>query len=133
MAIIRKQNKFFLEQFYPKVELKYLGKVTTFQDTRIFCTHIKKPDIHFYIKQQGYPVNEELLQMLKNAQIHYILIPENGKTGFRLYITEVKNYLYNGIQIKEKHVEQQRIFPLKEMRKIEVNESQKEKILTIIT
>lgn len=98
-------NKFYL---YSSI---YLGCIGKLHGEKVFVTHIKKPDEHFYIKGQGYAINDELLLVLKRAEIKYILIPEDGKTGFRVYIARVSDYL-NGEYIKD--TEPQRVIPLKE-------------------
>ena len=105
--IEKKGNKFFL------YGLKYLGDVAHIKQGKVFITHTKKPEAHFYVKGQGYAINEELLQVLDRAGIEYILIPEDGKTGFRVYLTKTKDYL-RGESIIEPKTEPQRVIPLKE-------------------
>jgi hypothetical protein len=93
-----------------------------------FATHVKLPEKHFYIKKLGYPINEELLKMLKNANIDYIIIPENGKTGFRSYIAFTDDYL-NGELIKEPLTEQQRVIPLRNLDTIEIDKERLKNVL----
>lgn len=105
--IYKKDNRFYLDNY------KYLGKV----EKGIFVIHTKKPDIHFYIKGRGYPINEELLKVLRRGGVKDILIPEEGKTGFRIYLGNVEEYL-NGERIEEPHTEPQRVIPLERLEKI---------------
>ena len=112
MAIKNNNRKFFVEVFSPKHDWKYLGRIASFTGTEFFITHIKDPSKHFYIKEQGYPVNKELLEMLKNAGIRLIMIPQNGKTGFTAFWCEIDLYLL-GITIQEPRTETQMVVPLK--------------------
>jgi len=121
--IKRKGDKFFVAVFTPKHEWKLLGSIMTVRvpdEIRVFCTHFKQPDKHFYIKGQGYPINSELLTMLHNARINFIIIPEDGKRGFKTYIARTKDYL-NGSEISEPLTERQRYVPLKECSEINVD------------
>lgn len=127
MGIKHKNRKFYVETFFPEHEWKYQGKVTRFKDVDVFVTHIKIPSKHFYIKEQGYPLNKELLDALYNANIRYILIPEKGKTGFRAYIGETSKYR-NGIEINEPKTERQKVIPLRELQE---NENITEEIIKI--
>ncbi|MBE3094256.1 MAG: hypothetical protein IMZ52_04435 [Actinobacteria bacterium] len=122
--IRRKGSKFYLEVFNPQHDWKLLGIIITINipdEQSAFVTHIKKPEIHYFIKGQGYPINEELLKMLKNARIEYIIIPESGKTGFKAYIAETENYL-KGELVSEPMTEKQRSVPLKELSTIDIDE-----------
>ena len=122
--IKRTGNKFILEVFNPKHEWKLLGKLMTIcvpDECEAFLTHFKMPEKHFYIKGLGYPINEELLQMLKNAGIEYIVIPESGKTGFSAYLAETEDYLHGDL-IQEPLTEKQRSVPLKSLSKISIDE-----------
>lgn len=115
--IRRKGNKFLLEVFTPEHAWKMLGIVITIHipdAVDAFLVHFKKPDVHFYIKGQGYPINYELLKMLRNALIDYILIPEDGKTGFRVYIAGASDYLH-GESVHEPRTEEQRCIKLREL------------------
>ena len=86
---------------------------------RVFVTHVKKPERHFYVKAHGYPVNEELLHLLKNIDIDYILIPEDGRSGFRVYLACVSDYL-SGVAV-DNYGEKQRCIPLKNLRCVNVD------------
>jgi len=114
MAIKHKNKKFYVEIFTPEHNWKYLGKVSRFKDENVFVTHIKNPEKHFYIKEQGYPINKELLDALHNARIRYILIPERGKTGFRAYISKTDEYRH-GTEISEPLTERQKVIPLRKL------------------
>ena len=111
--IKRDGRRFFVKIYNPKPCWKLLGVVITINSdgSKAFCTHIKIPDKHFYIKGQGYPINKELLLMLYKAKIDYIVIPEDGKRGFKTYIVETKKYL-DGEEISEPLTERQRYIPL---------------------
>ena len=126
--IKKEGNKFYFETFYPKHEYKYMGKLVSFNDTKVFIIHIKKPEIHFYIKGQGYPINEELLKMLHNAGIEYIVIPEQGKTGFKTYLANIGDYL-KGDLIHEPHTEAQRVIILRTLKEIDIPKDKLEKML----
>lgn len=111
--IKRKGNKFYVEVFTPKHEWKLLGIVITISipdDVDAFVTHVKVPNKHFYRKGLGYPINEELLQMLKNGRIEYIIIPEDGVREKRAFLAETKDYLHGDL-IQEPKTERQRVIP----------------------
>lgn len=121
--IKRKKNRFYLEVFTPQHDWKLLGIVITINipdEQDAFVTHVKKPEYHYYVRGQGYPINEELLKMLKNARIGYVIIPEDGKTGWRAYLAEVDSYL-RGELIREPRTEPQRLVPLKELTTIDID------------
>ena len=121
--IKRKGSKFFVEVFTPKHDWKLLGIIITISipdEVDAFVTHFKQPDKHFYIKGLGYPINEELLQMLKNARIEYIIIPEDGKTKFTAYLAETQDYL-KGDLIQEPRTERQKTIPLKDLSTIDID------------
>lgn len=123
--IKRKGRKFFVAVFNPRHEWKLLGVSATMhvpQEIKVFCTHFKKPDKHFYIKGQGYPINIELLILLHNARINHIMIPENGKRGFKTYLAKTQDYL-NGFEISEPLTERQKCIPLNECTEVTVNKS----------
>ena len=80
---------------------------------------MKQPSKHFYIKELGYPINLELLEKLHIARIDYLLIPEDGKTGFRCYLGKTKEYL-DGCLISEPFTEKQKVIPLIELGKVEI-------------
>ena len=129
--IKRKGSKFYIEVFNPKHEWKLLGVIITISipdDVDAFVTHFKHPDKHFYIKGLGYPINEELLQMLKNARIEYIILPEDGKTGFIAYLAETKEYL-NGDLIQEPRTERQKTIPLKTLSTIKMDKERLKKYM----
>jgi hypothetical protein len=114
--IKRIKNHFYLEVFNPTHDWKLLGAIATVfipDEVDVFCIHFKRPDVHFYIKGLGYPINAELLHMLSLGDIEYIIIPEDGKRGFKTYLVETKAYL-NGNIIKEPLTEEQRCIPLKQ-------------------
>lgn len=121
--IKRKGKKFYLEVFTPQHDWKLLGIVIVImvpEEREAFVTHVKDPEKHFYIKGLGYPINEELLKMLKNANVDYIIIPENGKTGKRAFLAEVSDYL-DGTMIQEPRTEMQRVIPLRNLDTIEID------------
>lgn len=130
--IKRRGKSFYLEVFNPKPGWKFLGKIITINhpeidgEVKCFVTHFKRPESHFYIKNLGYPVNEELLKMLRTAGIRYILIPERGKRGFKAYIGAIKDYL-NGELINEPLTEKQRSIPLKDLNEINVDQGKLQK------
>jgi len=90
---------------------KYLGCVSRLKGERVFITHVKIPEKHFYIKGRGYPINEELLKVLRRARIEHILIPEDGKRGFKVWMGKVSDYL-NGERIIEPMTEPQMSIPI---------------------
>lgn len=127
--IKRKGNIFYMEVFYPKQDYKFMGKAIMVNDKKIFVLHFKIPEKHFYIKGLGYPINEELLKMLNNAGITHILIPEDGKTGFRVHLAEVNDYLHGDV-VKEPHTETQRCIPLQSLK--ELNNITREKLQILL-
>jgi len=126
--ITKEGNKFYFELFYPEHRKVFMGNVVKFIDTKVFVVHIKKPDVHFYIKGQGYPINEELLNMLFNADIQYILIPERGKTGFKAWLGTTKEYI-KGDLIHEPHTEPQRVIPLRWLKTLDIGEDKIKQML----
>ena len=121
--IKRKANRFHIEVFTPKHKWKLLGLVITISipdDVDSFVTHVEIPNKHFYRKGLGYPINEELLQMLKNAQIEYIIIPEDGVIEKRVFLAEARDYL-QGELIQEPKTERQRVIPLKSLDTIDID------------
>lgn len=124
MTIKREGESFYLEVFNPKPCWKFLGKVITINyngEKRCFAMHFKRPEAHFYIKKFGYPINKELLAMLENAGIKYILIPEQGKRGFKAYIGLIKDYLTSET-IHEPLTEMQNVVPLSDLDEIDVDQ-----------
>lgn len=118
--IKRKGYKYYVEIFNPEHVWKYLGRIIILQDgAKIFCTHIKKPAKHFYIKGLGYPINNELLKELYSVRTDHILIPEDGKRGFKYYLANTKKYL-EGTLISEPFTEQQMVIPLSDLEEIEI-------------
>lgn len=126
--IARKNKKFYLEVFTPRHEWKYIGTIFSFNNFDAFVTHFKQPDKHFYIKGLGYPVNEELLHMLKYAGIKHIIIPEKGKRGFKAYMGSVTEYLAGGL-ISEPQTEKQRSIPLERLQQVYLDEETIKKVL----
>ena len=121
--IKRNGSKFYVEVFTPEHTWKLLGVVITISipdDVDAFVTHVKVPKKHFYRKGPGYPINEELLQMLKNAQIEYIIIPEDGAREKRAFLAETKDYLH-GELLQEPKTERQRVIPLKNLDTIDID------------
>jgi hypothetical protein len=120
--------------FNPKPSWKFLGRIITinhlgmYGEEKCFCSHIKIPERHFYIKNLSYPVNEELLKMLNTAGIKYILIPEQGKHGFKAYVGAVKDYLKGGL-IDEPLTEKQRSIPLENLDEIKVERNKLQKYI----
>jgi len=106
----------------------FLGSVATVNGVRCFITHIKKPSRHFYIKGQGYPINYELLKVLERAGVGCIIIPEDGKTGFRCYLANVRDYL-DGALIKEPLTEPQKVIPLRQLKMINLSKTHIEELL----
>jgi len=127
MTIKRKEKSFYLEVFNPHHDWKFLGKIIVINrpgiggEAECFVTHFKRPEVHFYIKNQGYPINEEVLTMLKTGGVEYILIPEQGKRGFKAYIGVIEDYL-EGELIHEPLTEKQRSIPLKNLDEIDVDQ-----------
>lgn len=124
MTIKRRGKSFYLEVFNPKPGWKFLGKIITinyYGEKKCFATHVKIPEIHFFIKNLGYPLNNELLKMLKTAGIEYILIPERGKRGFKAYIGVIEDYL-DGELIHEPLTEEQKSISLKNLDEINIDE-----------
>jgi len=118
--IKRKGSKFYVEIFNPKYQIRYCGRViVTHEGHKAFCTHIKKPYKHFYIKEQGYPINKELLEELYKIKIDYLVIPEDGQTRFKTYLAETKKYL-KGVHISEPFTEPQIVIPLRELKEIDI-------------
>ena len=129
--IKRKGKKFYVCVFNPKTAWKLLGsiiKVNAPDEITAFCTHFKQPDKHFYIKGKGYPINVELLMLLHNARIKYIMIPEDGKRDFKAYMAETNAYL-NGFDIAEPLTERQKYIPLSECTEIPVNKEQLKNVI----
>jgi len=106
----------------------FLGSVATINGVRCFITHIKKPSKHFYTKGQGYPINYELLKVLERAGVGCIIIPEDGKTGFRCYLAKVEDYL-DGVLVKEPFIEPQKVIPLKQLKMIDLDKTYIEELL----
>jgi len=125
MKVIRDKRKFYLEVFNPVHEKKFLGRILTLQaggeDVEVFVTHFKKPNTHFYIKGQGYPVNNDLLLALKNANVKFIMIPEEGKQDFRCYLTKIENYFSDSRLVAEEKAEPQRVIPCMEMKSLKMD------------
>ena len=106
---------------------KFLGKLARTKDGEIFITHVKDPERHFYIKGQGYAINYDLLVILNNRGVKNILIPEDGKTGFRTYLTTVDDYL-KGEGLYEDE-DAQRSLPLRKLSPIAV---ERDKIISFL-
>lgn len=121
MTIRRKGDKFYVECFSPVHEWKFAGRLMNNGSKIIFITHFKNPEKHFYIKGLGYPVNEELLCMLRNADVKDIIIPEDGKRGFTSYLGSINGYLH-GEFISEPKTEPQRSIPLKDLEIVDIKE-----------
>ena len=58
--------------------------------------------------------------MLKNAQIDYIIIPEDGVREKRAFLAETKDYLH-GELIQEPRTERQRVIPSKGLDTIDID------------
>lgn len=118
--IRHKKSKYYVEIFNPKHIWKYLGRIITLKDdTRVFCTHLKQPYKHFYIKGLGYPINHELLGELYSIKIDYILIPEKGLHRFKCYLANTNEYL-KGTLISEPFTEPQNVIPLTELKEVSI-------------
>lgn len=136
--IIRKKDSFYLETFVGKYDQKYLGRIITDKNNiKLFITSLKQPRKHYYFKGQGYPINKELIDMLLKINVKYIIIPEQEKLPantldleqpLKTYIAETKQYR-NGNKVKEPHVEEQRVIPLKQLKEIQLPEKEIKKIL----
>jgi len=107
-------NKFYVEVFYPYNHWKFMGCVAFFKNIKVFVTHVKHPDKHFYVKGLGYPVNYALLCRLHSVGVQYVVVPENGKRGFNVYIAPISDYI-RGVVVSEPQTEEQRVIPLKDM------------------
>ena len=59
--------------------------------------------------------------MLRTAQVEYILIPEQGKRGFKAYIGVIEDYL-EGNLIQEPLTEKQRSVPLNNLDEIDIDQ-----------
>lgn len=121
--IKRKGSRFYLEVFNPQHDWKFLGMVITINipdECEAFVVHFKKPEVHYYIKGRGYSINEELLKMLKNARIDYIIIPEDGKTGFTAFIADTDKYIHGELR-HEPLTEPQRSVPLNELSTVDID------------
>lgn len=129
--IKKEGDKFFLEVFYPEHTYKFLGKLITFIDTKAFVTHIKNSAEHWLRKGQGYAINEELLNLLYNAGVQHILIPEDTKTqGFRVWRASVGEYL-KGDFFHEEHTERQRCIPLRYCKELNIDKPTIKRMLGI--
>jgi len=117
-------NALFLRASFGR---KFLGKLARTKEEEIFITHVKDPARHFYIKGQGYAINYDLLIILLNRGVKNILIPEDGKTGFRVYLATVDAYM-KGEGLYEDE-DAQRVVPLKELPPVDVP---REKILSYL-
>lgn len=124
--IERVRNKFYL---YGSM---YLGCYGYLGDEKVFITHIKIPSKHFYIKGRGYPVNEELLKILKRAGIRYILIPEDAKEGFRVWMGKVEDYLYGERIAELPKAEPQRVIPLEFLTTLNLTRKDIEKMMGVV-
>jgi hypothetical protein len=114
MKILHYDNSLFLQTSFGR---KFLGKIAKNKDgDEFFMTHIKDPERHLMKKYQGYCINLATLNVLMNRGITSILIPEDGKTGFRGFIGTVTQYL-QGIMVVEDE-DEQRCVPLVELTRI---------------
>ena len=126
--IRRRGKRFYVEVFNPRHEWKLLGVLASIHipdETSVFVTHFKNPDKHFFVKGLGYPINYDLLKMLGTAGVEFIIIPEQGKTGFRAYLAETKAYL-GGLVVSEPLTEPQRCVPLRTCSVVDVDKGQLE-------
>jgi len=72
---------------------------------------------HYYIKGQGYPVSDSILQDLKLMGCNTIYIMETKKDGsIQHYQTPLTNYLKSKL-FQEKEHDKQRCYPLNNMEK----------------
>lgn len=126
--VTRRNKKFYLEVFTPRHEWKYIGVVHSFNNFDAFITHFKQPDKHFYNKGLGYPMNEELLNMLKCAGINRIILPEKGKREFKAYMGLVSEYLAGDL-ISEPKTEKQRSVALESLTQVALDEDFITKVL----
>ena len=85
----------------------------------IFISHVKKPERHYYVKGRGYPLNLELLHSLKAGGVNLVMIPEEGKTGFRCYSGTVDQYLCGEMVCDG--MEEQRCVPLDDLKQLDVD------------
>jgi hypothetical protein len=112
-------NKFFVKIFNPCHSWKYAGKVIDTVYGKAFVTHTKIPDKHFFVKGLGYPVNHVLLKELRSVGVVYLIIPEDGKRGFKAYLGLINDYL-NGEIVVEPLTDEQRCLPLGSLKEIPV-------------
>lgn len=117
-------NSLYLQTSFGR---KFLGKLAVTRDGEVFITHVKDPERHFLVKIQGYSMNYELLIALHNRGVEKILIPEEGKTGFRVYLATVDDYI-KGEGVYEDE-DAQRCVPLKELPTIDIS---REKIISYL-
>ena len=121
MAIRRKKRRFYLEVFNPEYRTLFMGSVCTVSAgksdslVRVFVTHIKRPDRHFKVLERGYAVNYDLLRMVKQIGVTLIIVPEDGKNGFRVWSAPIDLFL-NGEALHDE--EEQRVVPLAEMHQL---------------
>lgn len=116
MIEIRKHKYYLGKNYNFYLGRLFITKGAPYIDASVFILHIKEPDVHFYIKGRGYPINKELLLKLKEQGVPKILLPEKGKTGFRVYETDADQYL-KGTEINEPGTETQMSIPLSELKR----------------
>lgn len=123
--IHRKGSKLYLGKEYHNL----LGAL---QSKKVFVVHVKKPEKHFFVKGQGYPLNLELLRYLENIGVKYIVLPELSKThGFRVFTTNIGKYLM-GDKIFEGGFEGQMVVPLNELQRNTRLEQYKQKFMRLM-
>ena len=123
MIKIKKDGGVFLEVFNPKYRNLFLGSIIVLDNgSKIFVTHIKKPEKHFFIKEKGYPINLELLKKLESIGVKNIVIREDSsRFGMRMFISSVYDYL-SGVYVKEHFVDTQMVIPLQNLKTINNDE-----------
>ena len=55
-----------------------------------------------------------MLCRLHSVGVQYVVVPENGKRGFNVYIAPISDYI-RGVVVSEPQTEEQRVIPLKDM------------------
>lgn len=123
--VLRLGDCFYL--YIPEHGRKYFrGKIIKYKEERVFVLHFKDPSRHLLIKNHGYSINLELLRELQRIKISHIIIPEDGKTRFQAYISEVSQYL-NGEPVRD--WDEQRCIDLKLLQKIDLEKDRLKEIL----
>jgi len=93
---------------------RFDGKIVGNISGDSFYTH-RYPELHFYVMGQGYPIGDDILQILKNRKVKIICIIEHRKDGtIKFYRTPIETYL-DAPMIQHEPFEQQRCVSLTEL------------------